>query len=153
MLGKSLLVLSLALATTLTLGAGRVAGQLVAPLASQEEVPLLELMEGMKSHLKGTAMALGDPSRKEDALAHVAELQRYLLLAKLRTPANLEELPEELRAEHRTAFRRDMAQALKVLVDLEVHILDGQNEEAFKLVTGDLFALRKQAHAKYQQEE
>ncbi len=99
------------------------------------EEPLLELMEGMKTHLKGTAMALRDESKRDDALKHVAEL------------------PEEKRAEHRTAFRRDLAETLKVLLDMEIHILDGKNAEAMQLVAKDLYTMRESAHGKYQKTE
>ena len=114
------------------------------------ESPVLEAMEGMKTHLKGTAMALQDPAKGAEALEHIAELQRLVLLAKLGSPANLDELPADERDAHRTAFRRDLTLVLEQLVHMELSVLDGKPDEAFARIVKPLYPMREAAHEKYQ---
>lgn len=110
---------------------------------------LLACMEAMKAELKGTAVALraADPAI---ALEHVAELERFVLLAKLHDPANLAELPEADREAHRLAFRATLVGVLKELADLELDLLDGRTEDAAARIAGPLFRMRQEAHARFQ---
>ena len=141
----------LALATALILAA---AGP--APLQDSggkpAQTPLLQAMEGIKTHMKGTAMALQGGARDE-ALKHIAEIQRLVLLAKLEAPANLTEVPEEKRAAHRTAFRKDIVVLLKEFADMEVDVLEGRFEEAFGRVIDPLYPYREASHDKYKKKE
>jgi hypothetical protein len=107
-------------------------------------------MEGLKTHLKGAAMALQNPDDRDAALVHIAELQRLVLLSKLEAPSNLNEVPEEERAEHRASFRRDLALVLREFVEMEIHVLDGETEKAFARVIDPLYPMRETAHEKYQ---
>lgn len=114
------------------------------------ERPLRAHMEGLKTHMKGTAMALQSPEGRDKALEHIAELQRIVLLAKLEAPSNLGEVAEKERAEHAKDFRRDLTLVLRELAEMEIHVLDGEMEKAFARVVDPLFPMREAAHEKYQ---
>ncbi len=127
---------------------------LALPIANARRVPpsegpLLELMEGLKEHLKGVAMGL-QASDDAATLEHIAEMQRLVLLTKREDPSNLGEQPESKRDSHRAAFRRDLALVLGELAAMEVEVLDGERQEAFGRVTGALFRMREEAHERYQ---
>ena len=124
------------------------------PLGQEPATPaaptLLEHMGGMKTHMKGAAMALQDPAKKSEALHHIAELQRLALLSKLEAPSNLEEIPEGERDAHTTSFRRDLVLVLREFVEMELSVLDGKPQEAFARVVKPLYPMREAAHDKYQ---
>lgn len=144
----SIRIACLVLGTALILSATR------PPAVPEQEQPsaLLEAMEGLKTHLKGTAMALQRSSRDE-ALENIAGMQRFVLLAKLEAPADLGEIAEEKREAHRTAFRKDLVLLLKELADMELDVLEGRYKKAFARVVDPLYPLREAAHEKYQKGE
>ena len=113
---------------------------------------LAEHMEGLKTNLKGVAMALQGPDA-ETALRHLAEMQRIVLLAKLESPPNLDEQPESERHAHRQEFRKSLVRVLQELAGMELEILDGDYEAAFARVTGPLYTLRESSHDKFQRAE
>lgn len=114
-----------------------------------QEAALHGHMEGMKTHLKQTAVALGSKDRAQ-ALEHIAELERLVLLAKLEEPSNLSEIGAAEQPDHITSFRRDLALVLGVLVEMEVDVLDGRFDDARARVVDPLFPMRETAHEKYQ---
>jgi len=120
-----------------------------ASAAAATDTDLLTAMEGLKTHMKATAMALQGNST-EEALEHIAEMQRLVLLAKLESPPNLEELAKKERAAHQMAFRKDLIGVLKEFADMEIDVLEGRFEAAFARVVDPLHPTREAAHAKYQ---
>jgi len=113
---------------------------------------LADHMEGLKSNLKGVAMAL-QGSDAETALGHLGEMQRLVLLAKLELPPNLDEQPELARDAHAKEFRKGLVRVLQELAGMELELLDGEFEEAFARVTGSLYTLRESSHDKFKRAE
>lgn len=130
------------------------AGLRAAPRAEDEHSALHEIMEKIKDNLKRLGRSLSDPSKDlSAALEYISEMERLALEAKHEQPNNLDEIPEEQHQEHLTSFRRDLIGALKVMLELELAILDGKREEAMEMLKGPLLKARKGAHKKYQKDE
>ncbi len=140
------------LLTPALLSAGLVLFLTALPARSSAAVDeeLEELMYSLKRHLKGAAQALQDPSMEAEALDHIAQLQAAAHAAKVLEPSNLDEIPEGERAQHVRSYRRDMAEVLGVLVDMEIDVLEGRREEAAGKLADPLYKLREAAHEKYQ---
>lgn len=120
--------------------------------AAGDDSPLHDIMEQMKDHLKGLARGLGDATKDQATLEHVAAMQQIALDAKLLPPSNLDEIAEDQRAAHATAYRVDMAKLLHELLALEIDLLEGRRQEAGARVKGSLSEMRKAGHKKYQPE-
>jgi len=119
---------------------------------SPRETPLHTTMEGMKSHLKSLAGAL-QSSKSEPALEHLAALQELVLGAKLLAPANQSEQPEDMRAAHKSAYRKDLIAVLRELLEMEELVLDGKHDLALAKVISPLYPMRTEAHEKYKKAE
>lgn len=130
----------------LCLGLGR-------PAPPPADGTLHDTMEELKSHLKATAVALKRDGSTEEILHHVAEMERLVLLAKLETPPNLDQIPETGRAEHALSFRRDLVEVLQVIASMELDVLDGRRDDAAATIVDPLFPMRERAHELYQRKD
>lgn len=117
-----------------------------------EESALAKLMDQTKDNMKLLGRSLGGEDLSAP-LQHVAELQRLLLLAKLEKPANVDDLEEAEQPAHVLAYRKDMAMTLKVLLDLEIALLDDDKAAAMEMMKGPLNMAKKTGHKRYQKEE
>ncbi len=114
-----------------------------------ESRDLHEHMMGFLDQLKTIAQHL-QAGKTEECLEAATRMQELALSAKHLDPANLEEVPEEQRADHRRSFRIAMVQLLSELSLLEIELLEGKRDEAWARVSGSLFQLRESSHERFQ---
>lgn len=117
------------------------------------EDPLHEHMEEVKESLKALARNIRDSGPNDKALEHIAEMQKHILAAKLLTPETIEEMPQAKQAAAKLDFRRRLAEVLIDLAKVEIHLIDGDREKAWGILSGPVKKKRDAGHDLYQEEE
>jgi hypothetical protein len=106
--------------------------------AGGEENPLHDAMEAMGKAFKALKAQVSDPTKNESSLQLVVELERHTLAAKSMTPRGATTRPTNERAKYLADYRVDMANLLRVELELEEALLENKNEkaaEAFKTLS------------------
>jgi len=144
---KSLVIAAVLLVLPLV-GAG-------APPEHKPENPRLHRqMEKMKDALKATAGIVKDPDAPLDgALKYVSQLEAAVVEAKSIHPARVSKLQEPERDTEFREYQRTQAKVLGELVNLELALLDGDREAAWKVISGPLHDLREQGHDRFKAPE
>ncbi|MFN0243110.1 MAG: cytochrome b562 [Planctomycetota bacterium] len=89
---------------------------------------------------------------RDNTLQQLSKFQAAVVAAKELTPASIEQVAEDKRAEYLVGFRKQMVEVLKVAGDAEIAVLDGKYDVAQELVRAKLGGLKKEGHDKYQHE-
>jgi len=116
-------------------------------------MPLVDVMEGLKAHLKFIAQHLSDPAERPAVLEHVHDMQRLAWLAKTMTPETVAALPEPDRSARQLEFRRTMNEVLIQCCRLEMHLIDGSPAQAWGIIKGPLLKLREKGHEQFQEDD
>lgn len=104
--------------------------------------PLHEAMEGMGKVFKAIKAQVSDPTKNESSLQLVEDLERRTLAAKAMTPRGATTRPTNEQPKYVADYRTDMANLLRVELELEEALLDNQNDKATEAVKtmGDMMA-------------
>jgi hypothetical protein len=95
-----------------------------------DETPLMQQMQVLKSGMKGLRRSLRDPENRAGSLATVLEMQVASQMAKTEVPVMTGSLAEAEREAFVAAYRADMVEMQKGLLDLELALLAGDDEKA-----------------------
>ncbi|MDX9910344.1 MAG: hypothetical protein RBS39_00790 [Phycisphaerales bacterium] len=111
-------------------------------------------MESLKDDLKAIASAVRSPDAPlDDAIERCASMERVLIECKAMTPAPITELPPDAQRAELLAYKRAQAEALATLAQVEIALIDGDRELAWKLVSGPLLEARKSGHQRFNPHE
>ena len=113
---------------------------------------LEEHMESIEDAVKRLRRSLRDDANRADSLELVAALQRASVTAKSEAPPMAASVPDGERDAFLTAYRRTMVDFLRVQLDLEAALLDGDAEaatEAFERVRD----MEDSGHERFTEEE
>lgn len=107
-----------------------------------------QAMRSMNRPVRQLRGQIGDATKRDENLRMINEMQRGCVAAKgLPAPegvlANLAD--DAAKAETNEHYRRDLIKALRILVDMEVAVMDGKGDEASKKLD-ELIAARDKAH-------
>ena len=137
------------------LAAGSLALAAWIPVRAQEPAAS-ELLEHSMEQMNGALKALLkgiDASNRDKSLANLAKLQAGVVAAKAETPPMAATLEESKRPEFVAGFRRKLVEVLATSCRIETAILDGNYDDANKLVKDELTRLKKEGHDTYQEEQ
>jgi hypothetical protein len=146
----TLLALALVLApiSALMLSASDPQPAPVAP-AAVADGRLDPLMQTLQSSQQKLGRAL-DKQDVEVALAQTIEMQKAAQEAKLLAPPKASEISDAAKkTEFLTAYRAQMIELQRALLDLEVAVLGGKLEDGKKIFEERIKAAKKDAHAKF----
>lgn len=107
-----------------------------------------QAMRSMNRPVRQLRGQIADAQMREENLRLINEMQRGCVAAKgLPVPVELMEqaADDAAKAELSEHYRRDLVKALRILVDLEVAVMDGKGDEATKKLD-ELIATRDEAH-------
>lgn len=102
-----------------------------------------QAMKAINNGERELKKTVGDASKKTANLAHVAQMQRGALYSKNNVPGHLKGGEASLEA-----YRKAQITLMRMLLDLEVHIIDGKTADATKSVEA-LHAFEEEQHAKF----
>jgi len=107
-----------------------------------------QAMRSMNRPVRQLRGQIGDATKRDENLRMINEMQRGCVAAKgLPAPegvlANVAD--DAAKAEKNEHYRRDLIKALRILVDMEVAVMDGKGDEASKKLD-ELIAARDKAH-------
>jgi len=123
-----------------------------APLTSavqDEETPLQAAMGQLNSSLRSFRKAVkGTSPNQQVALSHILSMQTAVQTAKVQVPTSAAGLEPTKGRTFTTAFRKDLIEVQRSLLDLEVQILDEKYSEADLAIRG-LLGHKKGGHDKY----
>jgi hypothetical protein len=91
-------------------------------------------MEGMGKAFKQIKAQAGDAGKNASTLELLAEMEKHTLAAKGMTPRGAATRPAEEKEKYLAEFRVDMANALRLELELEEVIADGENGKAAEAV-------------------
>lgn len=94
------------------------------------DTELAKQMEKIDSAMKKLRRSLRQKEQNAQSLELVAQMQAAALACKGMTPAMAPTIPEAQRAKWLGDYRKQMAQLLSEMANLEVALLDGDNEKA-----------------------
>jgi Cytochrome b562 len=127
-------IVSAIVAGTFAMSTRSVAQEHAAGAASRPANPLHEEMEGMGKAFKQIKAQAGDGAKNASTLELLQEMERHTLAAKGMTPRGAATRPAEEREKYLAEYRVDMANALRLELELEEIIADGQNAKAAEAV-------------------
>ncbi|MBC8329152.1 MAG: hypothetical protein ISR76_01610 [Planctomycetes bacterium] len=110
-----------------------------------DETPLMLQMQVLKSGMKGLRRSLRDPQQNDASLEVVLEMQAASQLAKVEPPQMAAQVPEAERPAFVAAYRMEMVETQKVLLDLELALLASDSENA-QAIYQRLKALEEEGH-------
>lgn len=99
----------------------------------EPETPLRQQMKVIDDGLKKLRKDLQDPAKNADSLKRIAEMETAALFCKLETPPKSAKIPEAERAAFVTAYRKELVNVVRLMLDLETALLDGDNAKAQEL--------------------
>jgi hypothetical protein len=102
----------------------------VAPQDEHDETPLAEAMEVVETAVGKLRRTLRDPAKNAESLALLVEADTAALACKGHTPSLTASLPEAEREAFVSAYRKQMAELLRGLLEVEIALLDGDGEAA-----------------------
>jgi len=105
-------------------------------------------MKGMNRALKGLKEAVGDASRKSDALRMIAEMQRNCAACKaLPLPPQFtkDAADDAAKAKIQDEYASDLRKMMRMLLDLEDAVVAGKADDA-KAIIAKVDELREHAH-------
>jgi hypothetical protein len=105
-------------------------------------------MEQLQRTMDQVLTTIGDPAKSEETLVGLGRMVQFAGSSVTGQPKNLAEQPEDKRAAHKNAFRRETLMLTRQLVDIELLVLDGKHTEAADLLK-KLPATRDAAHEKF----
>jgi len=128
--------------TWLTTTALCAAAALAAPIVSSgeaktaptDETELGSAMETMEDALRSLRKSLRSAEQNPASLATLVELQAAVHAAKVETPAMAGKMPAEQRPAFVRDYRKEMVGMARMLLDLELLVLEGKQEEAGDLL-------------------
>ncbi|MBL8857343.1 MAG: hypothetical protein JNL28_02405 [Planctomycetes bacterium] len=106
-------------------------------------------MEQMERVMDQVQATIGDPAKSEDTLMGLGRMIQLSGSSLLGQPKNMDEQPEDKRAAHKNAFRREMLLLTRQLIDIDLLVLDGKHEDAAKLFKAKIAAARDAGHEKF----
>lgn len=148
---KPLLVLALAVvpATALVLAPRATASDPTGPAAPAWDGKLDPLMQTLQSGQQKIGRAL-DKKEVAVVLAQALEMQKAAQEAKLLSPPKAADIKDAVqKAEFVTAFRVQMIDLQKALLDLETAVLGDKLDDAKKIFEERVKGAKKDAHAKF----
>ncbi len=110
-------------------------GKFGARRASQEQAgnEVLEAyMEDLQRSLRSLQKKLDQAEVREEVIAEVCRLQKVAIDAKGQVPSRIAAKPEEERSAERVAYRKQMQEVVRTLLDLEGALLDDDAEAAME---------------------
>ena len=113
-----------------------------------------ELTSHMKIINKGyrkLRSTLRDAERNAESLEKIWEMESHALAAKSLEPDKFALTPEADRAAFMVGFRKTMTELIKAMLDLEVAVLDGDNDQAREILK-NINKMKKPAHEKFKAE-
>ena len=107
-------------------------------------------MEIIKRDMRSLFKAAASPDTKADALKAVSDMELHFVEAKNLEPESAEKVAEADREAYKLDYRRQMAEVLRELTDIELLIINDKNEEAVNQIKDKLVEMRNTAHDKFQ---
>jgi hypothetical protein len=98
------------------------------------ENPLHLEMEAMGKSFKALRGQVSDPTKNESSLQLLEDLEKHTLAAKAMTPRGATTRPTDERAKYVADYRTDMANLLRVELEVEEALLDNKNDKAAEAV-------------------
>ncbi len=108
------------------------------------EGSLHEIMEELGGHFKSLRKSVGDAGNNDQTLATVHEMQALMHAAKVLTPHSI----EDKGAAEQLKYRKVSAQSLRVMCDIEIALLAG-DQDAAKAGVKELNNLQRAGHNQY----
>lgn len=146
-------LLALAIVAMLSMNTNSVVQAQPSDHGDHAEGSLHDQMEGVKVSFKALGGNFRTDGSNEEALKHIADLQKYILAAKLLAPEVIEEMPESQQAAAKLDFRRRLAEVLIDLSKVEIHLIDGDRDKAREVIAGSLKEKRNAGHDIYKEED
>lgn len=124
-----------------------------ATASEHEEVhsALDEQMEVLDKGMKKLRRSLRKDDELEASLAIVVEMQKAALDSKSETPPMIDKISEGDRASFAIGYRKEMANLVRTLLDMEIALLDGDSDKA-QSIYESLKEIKKVGHEHYTQE-
>lgn len=115
-----------------------------APVNDTLEQAMGQLQQSMKTLGKGI-----NAETKASALEELAKIQAAILTAKAQTPDTAAKVDEKKRADFVAEFRTTLLEALKLVCDTEIAVVNDKFKEAEGILRGKLAALKSAGHDKF----
>jgi len=106
-------------------------------------------MKAINRSLRQVHSQLGDATKKDDTLRLLGEAERASIIAKGLEPSTT---PAEGREKYLKEFRRHQIRLVRLLLDLEMAVINDKGEEA-RQVMDKLAAYRDESHEEFKVED
>jgi hypothetical protein len=144
---SGLLIVGLMVAGGVAMWSGTAAPS-VAAAQPEEATELTGKMEEIDKRVRVLRRTLRSEEHNEMSLNFIAELQGYVLEAKLLEPAKAANIPTGERDAFVAAYRKELATLLIETVNIEIAVLDNDLETAMKIYE-KVAAMEEPAHQKF----
>ncbi|MEQ8768676.1 MAG: hypothetical protein RL885_32515 [Planctomycetota bacterium] len=114
----------------------------------KDDTPLADQMLEIQGILKKIRRSVRKPEQNEESLQLANDLVKGMLASRLMPPPMLEKIPADQKDAFRAGYRKMMAETAKMVLDLEIAILDGDNDKAQELYK-QIADMEEKGHAKY----
>ena len=118
----------------------------------ENEDPLHDAMEDMGDAYRELRRTVGDADRNVDSFKQLLIMQKAVLIALPQVPHKTEILPKEERSRFVLDYKKNLVGLLTAILDIEDALLASDNEKA-KQIHRKMATRRREAHAKFQEEE
>lgn len=132
------------------------AGLALAARPAAGPVPTNDAIEQAMGQLMKSTKALGkgiNAENREAALAELVSIEQALIAAKGETPDTAAAVDEKKRPEFVAEYRTTLLEALKLVCDAEIAVVNGKYKDAEGIVKGKLGSLKSAGHDKFKGED
>lgn len=127
-------------------------GAAVAKEGKAQKTELNDKMEEMDEALKKLRRTIRSPEQNKESLELITKIEQGALACKGMTPAKAATVPEAERAKFVNAYRKQMADLIVALCQMESAILDGSNDKAQE-VYKNIKGIEDKGHEQFTQDE
>jgi soluble cytochrome b562 len=121
---------------------------LAAPPEHGPDTELAREMKNISKNVKALKPILGDPSKKNEALADIAQMIRSAEKARTFTPKKAAEIPEARRGQFNKDFQQEIDGLIAQFKKIQAAIQDGRGAEA-EAEFGKISGIKRKGHEQF----